>query len=269
MRGRPQLRLYPSRRECSLGNPDHCNAAAGVRIGDDKIHAVQPCDGGNQRQAKASTRRIAALFQRGRNVADTASRSSRGMPGPVSLTSTPIPPRSRKGADRDAAAGRRELDGIVNQIPHCLEQQTGIARHDRGRYRRVARPRLTALLVCQRLVEFDHIGHDLREIDGCEAGPACPGFDLGNAQHGRKRPQDGLGLDDRSPRSLPRNRSGDRARRRARSSPASSRVRGVRRSCAILSQTPLTSCIRRSISSSMPLMTRIKPIEVTVYAMHR
>ena len=54
--------IYPYRRECSLGNPDHCNAAAWVRTGDDNIHAVQPRYGGNQRQPKANTRRAAALF---------------------------------------------------------------------------------------------------------------------------------------------------------------------------------------------------------------
>ena len=46
----------------ALGGTHEGDATARVCIGDNQIHAVQPRDGRNERQAKSGSRRIAALF---------------------------------------------------------------------------------------------------------------------------------------------------------------------------------------------------------------
>ena len=51
-------------------------------------------------------------------------RSSSGIPGPLSMTSSTSCSRSRAGVDRDRAAARRELDRIGQQI---VEDQAQLA----------------------------------------------------------------------------------------------------------------------------------------------
>ena len=109
------------------------------------------------------------------------------------MTSTPVRPDLGECTCRDTTACRRKLDRIVHQVPDSLEQQTWITRHCRGRRSCVE---YDALLLRHRLIEFNRVGQDLSEIDRCEAGTACTGLHLRNAQHGREGSEQASGLDD-------------------------------------------------------------------------
>src|SRR5690606_6980498 len=95
---------------------------------------------------------------------------------------------------RDAATGRRELDGIVEKVRKRLEDQIAIALyrqpllHLNGQSQRA--------LLNGWLVEFDHISYDGREIDRFAFDRMTPALDAGNAKNGIEHPDHQLGFFD-------------------------------------------------------------------------
>src|SRR5262245_29423829 len=80
----------------------------------------------------------------------------------------------------DAAAFRREFDGVVDEIGDSLHQQVAIAA-----YRRLTRnpdAKGDALALGDRLVEVEHLPKQLTERDAAESGTAPAVLDLRKAQ---------------------------------------------------------------------------------------
>jgi hypothetical protein len=158
---------------------------------------MQPCDGGDEAEAKAAARRAPALFD------------------PVESPQHRVPLRfgnarariadldaetvfTAHGAQRDPSAGRRELDGVIDEIADRLEQQARVAGHfGAGGGNVVLDRKQDTLPFGYRFVEFGHVGRHRGQVERSEPGAPGAGLDLGDAQQGPEGGENALGLDDR------------------------------------------------------------------------
>ncbi len=84
-------------------------------------------------------------------------------------------------SQHDAAAGRSELDRVVDEIGNCLEQQIAVGAQRRERSRKFEREG-NVLVFGERRIQFVYAPQFLAQIDVAEAGAAADIFEFGNAQ---------------------------------------------------------------------------------------
>jgi hypothetical protein len=88
----------------------------------------------------------------------------------------------RPRRQRDGAAVRRELQGVVEQVRHRLAQQVAVA-HQRQLPGQLHLQPLVARFG-RGAVQLGHVGHHRHQIGRCKGGAAAPGLHLGDSQHG-------------------------------------------------------------------------------------
>ena len=183
--------------------------------------------------------------------------SSAGMPGPVSRTRRTARVASRADLDVHAAAGRRVLHGVVDQVRRHLFEPGAIGGdHDVGRR---ARRQRHAFRVRDVAVEIHGARHDLRQrapARGAAASSPLSASEMSISVLSITSTRSDSSTQSASPRGSGRTaarQSPGGGEASAISAVPRSRVSGVRRSCETLSSAPRIAVTSPSILSSIVL----------------